>query len=64
MNEELIVQFTEVDPKKHSVRFNCKDENPAVSSIYVNKSHLNKIGDAASLTQGIEIVIRPINRKD
>lgn len=62
--KEIIVQFTDIDPKKHSVRFNCTDENAAVSSIYVSKAHLSKLGDADSIAQGIEVVIRRINRKD
>ena len=51
---EIKVVFTEKEDKKHSVRFNCKDANPAVSSIYVSRVALQQLGNPDK----IEVVIK------
>ena len=59
MAEEIIVRFTDCATKKHSVRYNCKDESPAVSSIYISKPALKEIGNPDK----VEITIRPLSTK-
>ena len=61
MDEEIIIQMEDVEPKKHSVRFNSKDANAFVTSIYIKNEGLKKLGERA--VDGVEITIRPINRK-
>ena len=60
-NMRIIIQMEDVEPKKHSVRFNSKDANAFVTSIYIKNEGLKKLGERA--VDGVEITIRPINRK-
>jgi len=42
--EKIIVVFDEVDPKKHSIRYNAHSGlgKPAIASVYINREHLPK----------------------
>lgn len=35
--EKIVVVFDQLEPKKHSLRFNSSEQEPAVSSIYVSR---------------------------
>lgn len=36
----IMVEMDEVEPKKHSIRYNCTKKDPPVSTIYINRSAL------------------------
>ena len=55
MSDSIQVILKEVELKKHSVRFNCKDASPAVTSIYISKDALVAIPDAVK--NGVKITI-------
>jgi hypothetical protein len=53
---ELTVLMEDQTPKKHSVRFDARDEDAAMSSAYVTKKALAELGNPPK----VEIVIRAV----
>jgi len=53
--KKVTVVFTENEPKKHTVRYNCKDADAPVYSIYIS----NKTVAALGSPKGVKITIEP-----
>lgn len=56
-------KFTNMDPKRHSVRFNADEdeENPLFSTIYINKEAAKKVlGVSLEKVKGVEVTVRII----
>lgn len=54
-NKQVVVVLKDVEPKKHSVRFNSLEAKSPVSSIYINKEALVGLSDA--IDKGVKITI-------
>jgi hypothetical protein len=49
-SKTVTVNFTERDPKKGSVRFNCTADNAALTSIYLSNDADKALGNPTALT--------------
>jgi hypothetical protein len=38
--EKQVIVYDKSDPKKHSVRFNTSEDDAAIDSIYIKRTHL------------------------
>jgi hypothetical protein len=45
--EKIIVTFPIRSDKKHSIRYDCKDQDAAVSAIYISRKALGSIAPKA-----------------
>ena len=53
-DKKLEIVFDDREPKKHSVRFNCKKENTPVSSVYITNAGISVLGDPSKIKVTIE----------
>jgi len=52
--KKVTVVFDTPSEKKHVVRFDSSETDPAIQNVYVSKAALKKLGDPDSITITIE----------
>lgn len=57
MDKKIVVEFRDLEPKKNSIRFNCTDPKPAITSVYISKEALKKL----EYPEKIKVTVEPLD---